>query len=274
MKNFTQRTITGLLYVAVIIISLYLHPFLFMSLLMIIMILAMIEFYRLITTENIKPQVLPGIVTGIIILLTSCVYAAGFIHTRILFLPAILVFLLFFIELFRHQGILAGNLAFTILGLIYITFPLSILILLGYPTSIVEGFSLEIILGYLILLWLYDTGAYIIGSFAGRHKIMENISPGKSWEGFLGGLIISIGVAFAVAEFFPILDRTDWMIVALITAVTGTLGDFVESGLKRNAGVKDSGKILPGHGGMLDRIDSILLSVPFVYIYLLIRQYL
>jgi len=238
------------------------------------MIMAMVELYRLITTENIKPQIYPGIGTGIVILATTYLFAAGITSVQILFIPVVLVFLLFFFELFRRQGKLTGNLAFTYLGIIYIAFPLSLLPFLGYPRGISEGYTREIILGYFIILWIYDTAAYIVGSRIGKHKIMENISPGKSWEGLISGLAISIGIALVVAEFFSILNRTDWIIIAVVTAVTGTLGDFVESGFKRNAGVKDSGNLLPGHGGMLDRIDSVLLSVPFVFIFLLIRQYL
>jgi len=274
LKKFVQRTITGLLYVAIIITSLYLHPLAFISFFIIIMILAMVEWYSLITTDHIKPQVIPGIGTGIFVLATSWLFASGMISSKLLLIPVLIVFLLFFFELFRRQGKFTDNLAFTCLGLIYIALPLSLLPFLGYPKRISEGFTPEIILGYFILLWIYDTGAYIVGSFIGRHKIMEDISPGKSWEGFLGGSAITIGTAFIVAELFPILSRTDWIIITVITVVTGTLGDFVESGFKRNAGVKDSGKLLPGHGGMLDRIDSILLSVPFVFIFLLIKQYL
>jgi phosphatidate cytidylyltransferase len=274
LKNFTQRTITGLLYVAVIIASVYLHPLAFILVFTVIMVLAMAEFYRLITTDDIKPQVIMGIGTGIVMLASTFFIASGILPLQILSVPVLLIFLLFFFELFHRNGKLSNNLAYTCFGLIYVSLPLSLLPFLGYPRGLLEGYTPDIILGYLILLWIYDTGAYIVGSFTGRHKIMENISPAKSWEGFFSGLIISIGVAFAVAELFPVLNRTDWIIIAALTVVTGTLGDFFESGLKRNAGVKDSGNLLPGHGGMLDRIDSVLLSVPFVFIFLLIRQFL
>ena len=274
MKNFTQRTITGLLYVAVIIASVYFHPFAFIAVLTVIMVIAMAELYKLITADNIEPQVVTGIGTGVVMLVSTSLFASGILPGQILSVPLLLIFLLFFFELFRRDGKTVNNLAFSLFGLIYIAFPLSLLPLLGYPKGLSEGYTPDIILGYFILIWLYDTGAYITGSFTGKHKIMETISPGKSWEGFLSGLVISIGVAFAIAELFPILKRTDWIIIAAVSAVAGTFGDFIESGIKRNAGVKDSGSLLPGHGGMLDRIDSVLLSVPFVFIFLLIRYHL
>ena len=150
---------------------------------------------------------------------------------------------------------------------------MSMLAYLCYPGKDSSEYKFGLLLGYLVLIWLFDTGAYIVGSLIGKHKLMEKISPGKTWEGLIGGLIISIGIAIILSMLTHIITRTDWLIISIITAISGTLGDLVESGIKRNALIKDSGKILPGHGGILDRIDSILLSIPFVTLYLLIRNY-
>jgi CDP-diglyceride synthetase len=136
-----QRTITGLLYVAIIITSLYLHPLAFISLFIIIMIVAMVEWYSLITTDHIKPQVIPGIGTGIVVLATSWLFASGMISLKLLVIPLLLVFLLFFFEMFRRQGKFSGNLAFTSLGLIYIALPLSLLPFLGYRKDLPRRLS-------------------------------------------------------------------------------------------------------------------------------------
>jgi len=274
LKKFATRTVTGLIYVAIIITSICLHSLTFLSIFMIIMALSMIEFYRLTSTDKIKPLRFTGIFTGIILLVITYLIAAGKVSSEMLLIPVLLTFVIFFIELFRSHDEYLVNLAITCLGLIYIALPLSLLPLLVYPGGISYEYNYEILLGYFVILWLYDTGAYIIGSFIGKHKIMEKISPEKSWEGLFGGWIISIVIALLVASIFPVLNRTDWLIIATIIVITGTLGDFVESKFKRNAGIKDTGKLLPGHGGILDRIDSVLLSVPFVFIFLLLRQYL
>jgi phosphatidate cytidylyltransferase len=125
-----------------------------------------------------------------------------------------------------------------------------------------------IVLGFFLLIWLNDTGAYFIGSLIGKHKLFERISPGKTWEGSAGGTLFALLTAWGLSYIFPQIDRTHWLILAIITVVTGTLGDLVESMLKRSLGIKDSGNILPGHGGMLDRFDAVLLSAPFVFVYL------
>jgi phosphatidate cytidylyltransferase len=274
LKNFATRTVTGLIYVAIIITSICLHSLTFLSIFLIIMVLSMIEFYRLTSTDNIKPLRFTGIFTGIILLVSTYLFAAGKVSTTMLLIPVSLTFVIFFIELFRSHDKYLVNLGVTSLGLVYIALPLSLLPFIVYPWGISYEYNYEILLGYFVILWLYDTGAYIIGSFIGKHKIMEKISPEKSWEGLIGGWIISIGIALLIARIFPILSKTDWLIIATIIVITGTLGDFVESKFKRNAGIKDTGKLLPGHGGMLDRIDSVLLSVPFVFIFLMLKQYI
>ena len=113
--------------------------------------------------------------------------------------------------------------------------------------------------------------AYIFGRWLGKHRLFERISPKKSWEGSIGGTVFAIGMAYVIAQFFTELSPIDWMIITFIIVVTGTLGDLTESMLKRSVNVKDSGTLLPGHGGLLDRFDALLLSVPFVLMYLMLR---
>ena len=117
-------------------------------------------------------------------------------------------------------------------------------------------------------MWSFDSFAYLTGVSIGKHRLFERISPKKSWEGFFGGLVLSLGVAAALAYFFPVLSTGQWMVMSLIISVTGTFGDLAESLLKRSFGVKDSGNIMPGHGGFLDRFDAALMAMPFVVAWL------
>jgi phosphatidate cytidylyltransferase len=129
-------------------------------------------------------------------------------------------------------------------------------------------FSPGIVIGFFILLWVNDTFAYLVGVTTGRHRLMERISPKKSWEGFAGGLILSAAVSLFLPGWLGVTGRTGWVIISLIVSIAGTYGDLVESMLKRSTGIKDSGNIMPGHGGFLDRFDAVLISFPLVYLYL------
>jgi phosphatidate cytidylyltransferase len=186
----------------------------------------------------------------------------------------VLPFLLFFTELVRGKEQFTLNITASLSGIIYLSLPLSLVLSMGYQAGIDPGYDPSLILSFFILLWLYDTGAYLVGSIAGRNIILEKVSPGKTWEGFFGGWIIAIATAWLISLFVPVLSLVQWIIMASIIVITGTLGDMSVSGMKRMAGVKDSGNLLPGHGGVLDRIDSVLLSAPFVFLYLKIIEIL
>jgi phosphatidate cytidylyltransferase len=273
LKNFTTRTITGLTYVLIISACIILHPFAFASIFAVITVIALTEFYNIAHLDNAQSWKYPGILAGLILFISNFLYASGYIQSKHIIGLTLMVFLLFFISLASRKGNILSDAGITFLGLIYIPLPMSMLAYLCYPGKDSSEYKFGLLLGYLVLIWLFDTGAYIVGSLIGKHKLMEKISPGKTWEGLIGGLIISIGIAIILSMLTHIITRTDWLIISIITAISGTLGDLVESGIKRNALIKDSGKILPGHGGILDRIDSILLSIPFVTLYLLIRNY-
>jgi phosphatidate cytidylyltransferase len=180
----------------------------------------------------------------------------------------LLVFMIFIFELFRNSKKPFHNIAFTITGIFYVTVPFSLFIYIGANMGMDGSYHSHIGLGFLYLLWASDTGAYLIGSKFGKHRLFESISPKKSWEGSIGGAAAALLIAFIISKFLTDLKLADWMIVAAIIVITGTLGDLVESMLKRSVGIKDSGRIFPGHGGMLDRFDGLLLAVPFVFFYL------
>lgn len=176
--------------------------------------------------------------------------------------------LVFILELYRNRPNPLANISFTLLGILYVSLPVTLFNKFAFYLS--KEYSYQIVLGFFILLWINDTFAYIFGISFGKHRLFERISPKKSWEGFIGGTIITLLSAFLLNKVFTGLNRIDWIVIGLIIAISGVFGDLVESMFKRAADIKDSGKILPGHGGMLDRFDSVLLSSPLVFAYLML----
>jgi phosphatidate cytidylyltransferase len=179
-----------------------------------------------------------------------------------------LAFLIFILELFRKKDSPFSNIATTLLGLFYVAVPFS---LLHHILSTNGMYSFEILFGCWFIIWSNDSGAYLAGSAFGKNKLFPRVSPGKSWEGCVGGAIIAYVITYIISGWYQTISRTDWFIIASILIVIGTLGDLVESLYKRSLQVKDSGTLLPGHGGILDRFDSLLMSIPFVFTYLCLR---
>jgi phosphatidate cytidylyltransferase len=188
---------------------------------------------------------------------------------NVLFLLAILVisaFVLFFFVLNNTYSF--SEIAIVLASLIYIPLPLALSMAINFADA--SSYNPYFMIAVFALIWANDTGAYLTGIAIGKHKIWPSISPKKTWEGFIGGLLVSIVIAFvlnkwAALELFSFIQLLG---LALITGLFGVFGDFIESAIKRNANIKDSGNLLPGHGGILDRIDSLLCVSPFVFIYL------
>ena len=176
------------------------------------------------------------------------------------------------VQLYRPRQNAVHSLERSFLSLGYVALPVSML------NCIIDITAPRLLLGIFMFIWLYDTGAYCVGMLLGRHRLFERISPKKSWEGVIGGVAFSIAGAFAshywFDEFFQVPDLMTWVGLSVVVAVFATFGDLVESLIKRTVGVKDSGNIMPGHGGILDRIDSLLLVVPAVLIYLQLMKLL
>jgi phosphatidate cytidylyltransferase len=172
------------------------------------------------------------------------------------------------VQLYRPQQNALHSLERSFFSLGYVALPVSLL------NCIMSITAPRLLLGMFIFIWLYDTGAYCVGMLLGRHRLFERISPKKSWEGVIGGVAACIAGAYATHywfdEFFQVPELATWVGLSVVVAVFATFGDLVESLIKRSVGVKDSGSILPGHGGILDRIDSLLLVAPAVLIYLLL----
>ena len=271
MKNLIIRALTGIIFVVVLISAIYIHPIFFLILFCIITGLTLWEFGGLVKHyENANLQRAVNVLGGVYLFIATFVYTNGLTDGKI-FLPYLLFIMLTMIaELYYKAPNPINNWAFTLFAQVYCAGSFSILNFIGAEpgTPGVMSYTPLFIMAIFIFVWLDDTGAYLVGSLIGKHKLFERISPKKSWEGFFGGLILALASSQAFAWFAPEINRMNWLGLAATVVLFGTWGDLIESLLKRTLGVKDSGNVLPGHGGMLDRFDSVMLAVPASYIYI------
>lgn len=187
------------------------------------------------------------------------------IFVLVLLFPALFLALIY--ELYSAAENPFANVGLIILGMIYIGIPFSLVEILAFHEGDFQGMT---IFGILLLTWANDTGAYLIGSQIGKRKLFERISPKKTWEGSIGGMIVTILIALLMHQLYGSISWERWVGLAIIVSVFGTFGDLVESMLKRSSGKKDSGNILPGHGGILDRFDAFIFVIPFATTFLLL----
>ena len=273
MSNFLLRSISGILFVISLVGALIIGKTTFLIVFSAILVLSMVEFYNLSLKARIKPQFFLGILIGLSFFIGSYLYAAEIIEAHFLlgFIP--LMTCVFIFELYRNHKRPFHNIAYTYLGVLYIAIPISLFNFIVFNSTSPENpYTFEILLGYFILIWANDTGAYLFGVSIGKHRLFPRISPKKSWEGFFGGLIFTAIVAWGISLYFHNITFAHWLAIGFLSAIIGVFGDLVESMLKRSIDVKDSGKFLPGHGGVLDRFDSVFLSAPIVFAYLKIMM--
>ena len=271
MKNLIIRALTGIIFVVVLISAICIHPIFFLILFCIITGLTLWEFGGLVKHyENANLQRTVNMLGGVYLFIATFVHANGLTDGKI-FLPYLLFIMLTMIaELYYKAPNPINNWAFTLFAQIYCAGSFSMLNFIGAEpgTPGVMSYTPLFIMAIFIFVWLDDTGAYLVGSLIGKHKLFERISPKKSWEGFFGGLILALASSQAFAWFAPEINRMNWLGLAATVVLFGTWGDLLESLLKRTLGVKDSVNVLPGNGGMLDRFDSVMLAVPASYIYI------
>lgn len=260
------RAITGFFFIAVLIAAVFWGEISFVVFFSLIGLGSLYEFYSLISTKDVKPNIILGCLSAAVIAVVCGLYYLGIFVDLKLWICIPLVALLFITALFQKRKLPFEDLSFSLLGIVYACVPFLFFTGLGFIQGTYNPF---IPMGFLILLWTNDTGAYLSGRSLGRHKLFERISPNKTWEGFIGGVLLAVIVSCCLAYYFGVLSLVQWISMAVVIGVFGTLGDLVESMLKRSLGVKDSGRILPGHGGLLDRFDGLLLAAPLVYSLLL-----
>ena len=271
-SNFIQRTVTGILFVVVLVGCILFSPIAFATLFTLICVLAVREFGHLINQSG-QVTVNKNItaLAGAYLFLAMAAFCTQATDEKV-FLPYVLLLLYVMItELYLKRPNPLGNWAFSMLSQLYIALPFALLNVLAFHNDAAVSsvtYNPILPLSVFVFIWLSDTGAYCVGSLIGKHRLFERISPKKSWEGSIGGGIFSIASSLVFAHFFPFLSVAAWMGLALTVVVFGTWGDLTESLMKRQLGIKDSGNILPGHGGMLDRFDSALMAIPAAVVYL------
>ena len=278
MKNLMVRTLSGLVLVAVFVGAVLGSQWSFGALLLLILVGGQTEFYKLARETGLSPQRWMGLAVGVLLFALNFIVfrqfsrsvtdeAGGAVLYLLLYIGLLLP-TLFVCELFRRSATPLANLGATLLGALYVAVPLSLL--LYVPVLAGDGvWRPETVLCYIFIIWANDVFAYLVGMTFGRHRLCERLSPKKSWEGFFGGLAGAVATGLAAAYA---LDANYWVWggLALVASLSGVAGDLVESMFKREAGVKDSGQVIPGHGGVLDRFDALLLSAPYVFLYLLL----
>ena len=282
-NNFIQRAITGIIFVGVLIGCILGGPISFTLLFALITALTIHEFGNIVSKQ---PDVE---INKPICMLAGVFLFFGFTYlgvmpgqTEILIPYLFLIIYLLVSELYLKKKNPLNNWAYAMMSQIYIALSFAMLNVLAYHSIGNEGelshyqvqYNPILPLSIFIFTWINDTGAYCTGTLFGKHRLFERISPKKSWEGSIGGGVFSIIAAIVMAHYFPFMPISIWIGLALTVVIFGTLGDLTESLLKRTIGIKDSGNILPGHGGMLDRFDSTLMAVPVAVVYLYIISFI
>lgn len=271
MKGLVKRSITGIVFAVVMLAGIIINQYVFAVVFTIFLLLTLFEFYKISENAGYEPSTKIGLISGFLLFIIFFFAANHVIPQKFIFLSILIPLVTLLPDLFDKRKNGFKNSMITIAGIIYIALPFSLLSFILFPKNEAEPeFYPWILIGIFIIIWMYDSMAYVFGSWLGKHKICQRISPKKSWEGLIGGAVFAVITSVVISGIFEELSLTDWIVIALLIVSFGTSGDFFESKLKREAGVKDSGSILPGHGGMLDRFDTVLFAVPviFVWIYL------
>ena len=287
LKTLATRSSTAVVFVAVLLSCICFNYVSFTSLFFIVSLWGLFEFYQIAEKLGAKPYKVIGLITGAILFSFTIIHNSNlglFFPSEVVLVGSVLtLFLIFLVALFDSRKNTVLNIAYTIMGVIYAVLPFVFLVSIAcidkaytfnHPSSNhydnIAPYNYHYVLGIILLIWASDSFAYFVGSLIGKHKMYERISPGKTWEGTIGSALLNVGCAYLISTWFTELAFIHWIVISIIVSVFGTTGDLIESMLKRQAGIKDSGKIMPGHGGILDRFDSLIFVSPFVFGYLLI----
>lgn len=267
--SLRKRILTGLVLIGIISVCVYAGALGFLVLILFLNEAGLLEYQRLVRRAGFQvQQVTAPLISfaGLIVVWLTATQQFSYGPLLFFLLAPILVL---FIEVFRKTVTPFENAALCVLGLIWVSLPFALFMLTGFLPLTSGNYQPQFIISYFILLWSSDSGAFFMGKSIGKHKLLPRVSPNKTWEGSLGGLLASFVAAFLNHLLFESFSLAHWIALAVLVVITGTLGDLAKSILKRSVGVKDAGTLLPGHGGILDRFDSLIGSAPFVFLYLL-----
>ena len=280
MSNLVLRSITGVLFVATIILCISWNKYSAGLLFLVFSTLGTVEFYQILNKKELSNNTKYGPFVNVVVYSLLTLAFIEIIDYRFLFLIVPLLLILVVQELFMKDTIPYQNISSTLFGILYITLPFAALNYISFNEEFYSKIGLSgnwsLLTGFFIILWTSDSMAYLVGRKFGKYKLFPRVSPGKTWEGFIGGVVFAViaGYIYSLVTKDVQADSTinaslHWIIMSLIISVFGMLGDLSESLLKRSGGVKDSGSLLPGHGGVLDRFDGIFFSSPIILTYLL-----
>lgn len=267
LPNFIVRVLAGAVFVAILLAGIFINQYAFLGVFSLFTALALYEFYGLVEKAAKVPLArLLNTVSGVVLFVASFLYASGIMNSLLVFVPYILLLQAIFIsELYLKRDDAIKSLAYAALGQLYVALPFVLTNALVFLFS--ESYTCVYLLAVLIFIWVNDSFAYLTGITFGKHRMFERISPKKSWEGFVGGTVFTIASSYAFYHFTELHSPLVWMGFAAVIVVFGTLGDLIESLMKRTLAVKDSGSLIPGHGGILDRFDSTIFAIPAAVAY-------
>lgn len=272
MSKFLVRLLSGLVFVSVLIFAILYSKFTFILLFFFLMMFCLYEFTTMIKVKSSFPYII-GVLTFIYGNVSSIDGSASKQMTKFWGMALFLAMFSTFVSiLFSKKEAVVSHLGKIFLSVIYIVIPFTLIVQIPFLNSEFDYINTTI-LGVFILIWINDSFAFLIGKNFGKHKLFERVSPNKTIEGFIGGMVFTfIGSYFLSKYLVTNLSLEQWLVIAGIVSVFGVLGDLIESMFKRNAGVKDSSNFIPGHGGFLDRFDSVIFAAPFIFIYLQLLQ--
>ncbi len=271
MRKLSKRALSGFVFVSVLIFSILYSKITFITLFFILMLFCLYEFQRMIKLKSIFPYLI-----GTLLFIFGNILNVEDVPSRIIFeYVGVALFLTIFMSfasiLFAKKEEVISHLGQIFLTIIYIVVPFTLMVQIPFLNT-EYSYVNTTILGVFILIWTNDTFAFLVGKNFGKHKLLKRISPNKTIEGFIGGMVFTFIASFILSSQFTSLSIIQWTVIAGIVSIFGVLGDLIESMFKRQAGVKDSSNFIPGHGGFLDRFDSVIFAAPFIFIYLQLVQ--